>query len=122
MTTNLESQIAQAARGAVVKAIESELTGYNKPLNQLVSRAIDDHSPVLRQIVSAALAAVLESDSFRAEVEAAIRAKLARSLVGKMGGEIEKRINGLRSDPERRARITLALGKMIEEIGGADGD
>lgn len=34
-----------------------------------------------------------------------------------MEGEIEKRVNDIRSNPEMRAKITLAITNVIKEVG-----
>lgn len=114
----LEQQIAEAARVAIGESISKTLVGYDSPLNKLVSRVVESKTGALERVVSAGFDAVMSADGFQAEVETAIRQKLARTLVGKIGGEIEKRINDLRNNPVTRAKVTLALERMIAELAG----
>lgn len=116
--SGLEEQIAAAAREAIGASIAKTLVAYDSPLNKLVSQVVESKTTALEHAVSAGFDAVMSADGFQAEVETAIRQKLARTLVSKIGGEIEKRINDLRSNPATRARVTLALEKMISEVAG----
>ncbi len=117
MSTELEKQIAEAARVAVIKSVADTLTdGYQNPLKELVASVVAARADSLSAIVGRGLDAVLDSGDFADAVEEAIRSKLARTLVGQLGGEIEQRINDLKSRPDTRARLTLALGKMIDEF------
>lgn len=40
---------------------------------------------------------------------------LAKTLVQRFGGEIEKQVNVFKSDPTTRARITLAIEDIVKQ-------
>jgi len=42
--------------------------------------------------------------------------KLAKVLISKMSGELEKKVNELKQDPTTRAKITLAINKVMEDV------
>jgi hypothetical protein len=121
-TTELERQIAAAVRAGVAKSIEDSLTGYKRPLSELTDRVLATREADFSAVIGCGLDAILGEPAFAEEVEAAIRSKLARQLVGALGGEIEKRINDLRANPATRARLTLALEAMLDEqLAGKEG-
>lgn len=112
----LESEITTAAKAAINKAIVDSLVGYNGPLLKLCQKAIDAHERELYALINEEVASLVGARDFRVELKAALNAKLARTLIDRMGGEIEKRVNELKSDPTTRAKITLAIQKVIDEL------
>jgi len=67
-------------------------------------------------MLTEAFTAAVADDAFRAEIGAAIRSRLAKLLVERMGGEVEKAVNRLKSDPATRARITLAIDGAVASL------
>ena len=53
-------------------------------------------------------------DQFRDALKDALNAKLAKTLISRMGGELEKQVNELKANPATRAKITLAINELIE--------
>ncbi|KAA3662712.1 MAG: hypothetical protein DWQ04_12680 [Chloroflexi bacterium] len=60
----------------------------------------------------------LNDASFREEFKLSVRNKTAKVLAQKSGGEVEKRINELRANPETRTRISAALLQLVDEALG----
>lgn len=112
----LLADIASIARRSFAAAIEKELTGYNSPLNKMAIAALQKHEPEIRPVFDAAIASIVTDESFKNELTAALRHKLARVMVAKLEGEAEKRFNDWRSDAEKRAQLTLGIAKLIEEL------
>ena len=44
----------------------------------------------------------------------ALNNKLAKVIVARMGGELEKQVNALKANPLTRAKITLAIEQCLE--------
>lgn len=114
--SDLETQILKNIKSSMGKAIETELVGYNKPLSKLTERVVNSHEVELYDLINAEFSEMLNSKDFKDELKIAINSKFAKVLVARMGGEIEKRVNEMKSDPIARAKITLALDKIISEI------
>lgn len=114
--TNLEQQILNQAKSAIGTAIKSELTGYNSPLSKLVERVMAARSDDFYKLINDAFTEALKDDEFVAEFKCAVRTKTAKVLVSKVGGEIEKRVNELRANPATRAKIVVAIEKLVDEI------
>ena len=118
----LEEMVAAQIGTALKRAINEELTGYGSALRKITERVIEQRSGELQELMDGAIVAAINDETMRSEIAIAIRAKAAKTLVNKMGGEVEKRVNELRANPVTRAKITIALEKMIEEIGHEKND
>lgn len=114
--SDLEQRIAAAAERAVIAAVEGELTGYNKPLSQLVSAVIEHRSGELRKQVDDVLITMIGGDAFRESLRVELNRKLAKVLVSRMGGALEARVNEMTSNPETRAKVITALGAALDEM------
>jgi hypothetical protein len=62
-----------------------------------------------------AVASCVGDPEFVESIRVAVRQSLAKTLVQRFGGELEKQVNALKSDPITRARITLALEEIVKE-------
>jgi hypothetical protein len=111
----LEKEIFNQVGDAIGKAIAERLTSYNTPLAPMIASVIESRNSEIRAMLNKAMDGVLIGD-FRTELQAACTHKLARVLISKMEGEIEKTANELRSNPEFRARLTLAISEVVKGI------
>ena len=109
----LESKILNQINVALGKAISDELVGYNKPLSKLTEAVISDHQQELYDLINGEFETLLNSDDFKEQLKIALNAKLARTLISRMGGELEKQVNTLKADPTTRAKITLAIDNVL---------
>ena len=111
-----ELNIISAAEKAIYESITKMLTTeYRGPIKDAVDLVCAKHQDRLIEITERAYLSVLDSESFESAIREAMNEKLARTLVGKLGGEIEKRVNELKADPATRARITLALTEIVSK-------
>lgn len=112
-----EDNLLKAAERAVYESITKALINdYRGPLNEAVNSVIKKHQCKLEQLMESAYLAVLDSEGFKQEVKSALSDKVARTLVSKLGGEIESQVNALKADPATRARITLALTEIANGV------
>ena len=86
---------------------------YNKPMNQMIDDAIGSHRVELTKLISDSIGSLLGDDLFRSQIQSQVSSLLAKQLVQKFGGELEKQVNALKSDPATRARITLAIDSIV---------
>lgn len=114
MEINADEMLKRALGDGLRGAIKSQMsTVYNSPFSKLVEASIASHSQGFREILDEALKACLNDKDFRQEIVVAIRHTLAKTLVARFGGELEKQVNVLKSDPPTRARITLAIEDIV---------
>lgn len=110
---DLQEQCTLAIRDGIARAIQDKFTSsYGSPLNTLLESICKAEEPALRSLMGQAFKEALDCNEFRVNVKSAVKQQLAKTLVQRFGGEIEKQVNALKSDPTTRARITMA----IEEI------
>ena len=112
---SLEQDIATAVKESMGKAIESTLGGYNTPLAALIKEVVERRKDEVKELLESSMDSAFKGD-FREAIKDAVTHKLSRILVSKMEGEIEKQANELRSSPEFRAKLTLAIGQVIREF------
>lgn len=114
-TPTIEQVILKAVHEGIGDAVRSRITQYANPLNAQIDSVIAGQGDVIKALVNGAFAEAL-SGELRAGLQTALAHKLARVLVSKMEGEIEKRVNDLRSNPSTRAAITLAIESAIQKL------
>ena len=107
--------LAQCER-TLDKAITDALTSYNSPLMCAVKDALSDQSETLKSIASDAVNDLVNSEEFAATMKHEMKTKLARVLISQYGGEIEKTVGKLKSDPTTRAKITIAIDGVMSDL------
>lgn len=114
-----EDDVVAAVRASLREALAAKLSGYSSPLDPIVKRAVDANAPMIEGVLNEALSDLMRGSDFRQQLKDAAKAKIAKVLIDKFGGEIEKRVNDLKSDPTTRAKITLAIEAVVSQSGGA---
>lgn len=115
MQLDAEALLQQAITGALLDRVKANFTGYNKPLDSLIEKSIQEHEPALRGLLSQSIASCVQDEEFREQIRSAVRTNLAKTLVQRFGGELEKQVNALKSDPATRARITVAIEEIVKQ-------
>lgn len=112
----IDELFINAIRDSLNDAIKTRLcASYGSPLDKVLSACIDRHQNKIAELFNSAADAAVNSEDFRKEINDAFAHKLARVLVSKFEGEIEKRTSELRADPKFRAKITLAIEKAVND-------
>lgn len=107
----LEKAFMDACREGIHKKMTES---YSNPLSKLIDASIDKFEGKFRALFEKAIATCLDDAQFTSDIASAIRSALAKQLVQKFGGELEKQINALKSDPTTRARIIIALDDIVK--------
>jgi hypothetical protein len=111
----MEEKILRTVNQAIEKSIVENLTGYNSPLNTFVNEVIENKKGEFIKIIDGEISKIIKSPQFKKSLNQAFNDKLARILISNLGGELEKQVNQLKSNPETRAKITIALSNIINE-------
>lgn len=112
---NIEQIMADAVREGLREGIKSKFnSGYNSPLNKLVDAAIEAKAGEFRALLDESIATCLTATDFREHIATSVRSVMAKTLIQRFGGEMEKQVNVLKSDPTTRARITLAIEEIVK--------
>lgn len=112
----MKEDIIRIAEKAIVEAVGKELTGYNKPLTNYVNEVLENHKSDFMSLIDNEVSTMLKAPEFKVALSKALNEKLAKVLVSRLGGELEKQVNELKSNPETRAKITLAISRIMEEL------
>lgn len=112
---NLEDQVIGTVHSAITEAIKTKLGGYNSPLDGLIKQAIENNSVKISSMLNEAVATCLTGD-FKEKLQDACARKLAKVLISKAEGEIEKQANELRSSHEFRAKLTIAITETVKSF------
>lgn len=112
----MEKEIIRSAQNAIREAVVKNLTGYQSPFNDYVKQCISKHEQEFKKLINEEMTTLLNSKDFKVAIKDALHNKLARTLVHKIGGEYEKMVNRLRQDPTTRAKITLAIDTVVDEV------
>ena len=113
---SLEREIFNQVKDSIGKAIGASIVGYQSPLDKMIKDVIERRRMEIETLLGQAVDGALKGD-FRDTLQEACTRKLAKVLISKMEGEIEKRANDLRADPTFRARLTVAIGEVVKGIG-----
>ena len=116
MEIDTDKLLMNAIRDGLQDGIKSRFgSGYNSPLDKLLTSAIEKHSDAIKALLSDAISSCLTDSTFREQIAESTRHTLAKTLVQRFGGELEKQVNALKSDPTTRARITLAIEEIVKQ-------
>lgn len=113
---DIESEILKAAKNGLANAFNSELVGYNKPLSVITQKVIAKNENEIFSLINNEVVNLIGGEGFREALKDELNRKLARTLIERMGGELESRVNELKQNPETRAKITLAISQIIKEL------
>lgn len=113
--TSLEQDLVQAVKTGLHAAVKDKLCSYNSPLDKMLAGVVEQQAPELRTLLIDGIKSALADGLFRHQIAEALRTKLAKVLIDRFGGELEKQVNQLKSDPATRARITLAIEEIVRQ-------
>jgi hypothetical protein len=113
---DIEKKLEDAIATGIVEGVKSVLVRqYDNPLTKVFAAVLESHSGKFRLMIEKAVAECATNPEFVESIKSATRTALAKTLVQRIGGDIEKQVNALKSDPLMRARITLALEEIVKE-------
>ncbi len=103
-----------------VKAIHDKISerlgnGYDSPLNKIIDDVVVAHAAQISSVVSECLEETLGTKEFKKAVKTEFSHKIAKSLVAKLEGTVERAVEKMRQDQTLRARLVLAIENIIKE-------
>lgn len=116
---DIGAELLQAVKNGIGKAVTEKMSGYNSPLDKLLGTVVSDQSSAIGKLLTDSIQSALKDETFREHIASAVRTKLAGTLIQRFGGEMEKQVNALKSDPTTRARITLAIEEIVKQHSAA---
>ena len=98
------------------KAMVERLSGYSSPLNPLIDDAVNGHQEELRSAINNAFSQTITTEEFKKSLKEAFKHKVARTVTDLLVGKIDKAVNVIRSDQGIKARMIMAIEKIIDEV------
>lgn len=112
---DIDKEIFNAVRDGIRAGVSKRFTDlYNNPLDRIIKDAIERHSMAFRTLLEDSITTCMSDAEFRSDIAQAVRHSLAKILIQRFGGEMEKQVNVLKNDPTTRARITLAIEEIVK--------
>ena len=116
MDIDANEVLRKAVVDGLSKAVEAQFGDrYRSPVDSLIKESVDSHSEQLKGLLDSAIEGCMSDSDFREAIVSQARSKLAKILVQRFGGELEKQVNALKSDPTTRARITIAIEEIVKQ-------
>jgi len=115
MEINSDEVVSEAIKVGFIEAVKEQFGGYHSPVELMIKNAIKNAESEIQGILNEAIKDCLSDTVFRDNLKESTRCCLAKTLVKRFGGELEKQINALKSDPTTRARIVMAIEEIVSE-------
>lgn len=116
MEIDSDKMILNAISDGIREGVKNRFAGgYNTPLDKVITAAMEKHLATFRTLLEESIGSCMNDAAFRESIATAVRHSLAKTLVARFGGEMEKQVNVLKSDPTTRARITLAIEEIVRQ-------
>lgn len=110
-----KKEILDIAIEAIKSKVGERFSGYSSPLNSIADNVISEHSEEIRGIFIDCMSKTLKNKSFKEAIQEEFTHKVAKSMVAKLEGSVEKAVEKLRQDQTLRARMILAVENIIKE-------
>lgn len=105
----IDKAIMDGIRQGVVDRLKSSYG--NDALAKAVNDSLERNRKHLENMIDDAISQMIKQD-FRDQMIVEMRDIVAKRLVAKFGGEVEKQINELRANPATRAKIMTAITEI----------
>lgn len=108
-----DEDIVNAAKEAIRDGFRRQLDHFSSPFKKVVDEALSRNSSAIVAILEGAISEAMRDSVFIEELRAGARRAIADQLVKRFGGELERQVNQLKSDPLSRGRIVAALEDIV---------
>ena len=112
----MNAELLGQCEKAINKCITDSMGAYNSPLHAAVKDALSDHQGQLHSMASESVSSLVNSVEFKILMQTEIKRKLAKVLISQYGGEIEKTVAKLKQDPTSRAKMTVAIDMVMNDL------
>lgn len=112
---DIDKQIQEVLTSSIREAARKNLEGFNSPLEPIIKRVVAKKELEIEKLLEESLSFCFQGD-FREDIKLAATHKLAKVLISKMESEIDKKANELRTNPTFRAKLTLAIEDIVNNI------
>lgn len=109
-------QVKNIILGSMTEQFEKACEGWDSPVKKIMAEIISENTQSIKDQFTEALQECFADKEFMKIVKQEFKHKVAKNLVGKLEGEVEKAVAVLRQDPTLRSRMILAIEKIVNEV------
>lgn len=113
---DIEREILDGLKSGLAESIRIKVASHSGKVGMLVDEVIGNHSAAIKELMESAISREISSNDFRDAVNNAFTHKLARALIEKLEGSIDRRVNELKNDPVIKAKMLLAIESLIIKL------
>jgi len=113
--SELENKVNQAIEESIHEALRERLKGYSSPLQPIIDKVVEEKFEAIESTLNKAFSKTLEASSFQKLILEEFHRKVAKLLISKLEGSVEKAVNDIRQSPSLRAKLILAVENFIDE-------
>jgi hypothetical protein len=99
---------------SVTKHIGDKLN-YNNVLGNMVNNAIESQRESIQNTLDSMMQLVVSDKEFKSMIKQEFQHKVAKIIVGKLEGAVEKSVDIYRSNPTLRSKMIIAIENIINE-------
>lgn len=113
-------ELLAAVKQGLQQAVRDKLVSNygDSPFVGALNKVVAVQSQALLDMLVNCITGAVGDPEFVKEIQATVRARLAKILVERFGGELEKQVNLLKSNPATRAKLTLAIEEIAKGAVG----
>ncbi len=112
---NIENDFNVVVGKVISAALKSNLEGYNSPLKPILEKAVERNKSKIENAFNWALDCLNQTDLVDA-VKSRVVNDFVKQCVNASGGMVDKYFNALKQDAAFRAKLTLALDKVVSDL------
>lgn len=111
-----DKQVAEIVMNSLYEQFNKVINAdYSNPIKIIAAEVIEENRDTIKKEFSTALELSFNDKEFRDIVRQEFKRKVAKTLVGKLEGEVDKAVAAIRNDQTIRARMILAIEKIVNE-------
>jgi len=111
-----KEQLQHIVYDAIQSRVSEKLkASYSSPLDKYIEKVMTEFAPQIELEFKSLLTDCFASAEYKKIVREEFHRKIAKALVSKMSGAVEKSTADIMGNPELRAKVLLSMTKVIEE-------
>lgn len=108
-------QIQELVMGSIMDKFGKEISSsYGSPITPIIVEVINENRDEIKKQFQEALDESFNDKEFVKIVRQEFKHKVAKTMIGKLEGEVERAVGAIRQDQTMRARMILAIEKLIK--------
>ncbi len=111
-----DKQVAEIVINSLYEQFNKVINAdYSSPILAIAKEVIAENTETIKKEFQSALDLSFNDKEFRNIVREEFKRKVAKTLVGKLEGEVDRAVAAIRNDQTIRARMILAIEKIVNE-------